>query len=120
MTDILPEHLKRVEPIVIVGPSVGPSGGPVTIDPKYTIVVMSGSTDYLRDETGSQRFWPVQTEPSAGDPEETCDGIHDEDAPALYLCTRCFPNGSAAGGDLATHEDDAYDELRRDDEQEMG
>lgn len=22
-----------------------------------------------------------------------CDGIHDEGAPLLYLCTRCFPDG---------------------------
>lgn len=109
------EQLIREDEAVVVGPS----RGPVTIDSKYTVIVgTSGSTDYLRDETAGQRFWSVAPGPSPLDPVEICDGIHDEDAPPQYLCTRCFPNG-AAGGDLAAHEDNMYDEVRRDDEQEM-
>ncbi len=82
------------------------------------VVGTSGSTDYLRDATGDQRFWPVVPPPGGtADGAETCDGIHDEGAPPQYLCTRCFPG--AARGDLAEHEDDDCDGVRRDEEQEM-
>ena len=66
---------------------VGPSRGPVVIDPKYTVIIgTSGSTD-LRD-TDKRRFWPVSS-------------------PKLR-------------GDLAEVLDDAYDEARRDETEEMG
>jgi hypothetical protein len=43
------------------------------------------------------------------DPEPGCDGLHDESAPVIYLCTRCFPD---LCGDLTEHEDE--DEYRDD------
>lgn len=104
-----------------------------SVDDKRPFVVIgtSGSTDYLKDATDDRRFWPVRVEPSTGplsqedraivdrlvalhlEPigadEEACDGIHDDGAPAMYLCTRCFPG---LGGDLARidEEDDCRDE----------
>lgn len=33
---------------------------PRLIYPRYTIITTSGSTDYLRDTTGSQRLLPVR------------------------------------------------------------
>jgi hypothetical protein len=48
---------------------------------------------------------------------EGCDGLHDESAPSQYLCSRCFPK---LRGDLAEpHNDDEYDEARRDEDQAM-
>jgi hypothetical protein len=47
--------------------------------------------------------------------EPTCDGIHDEQAPAQYLCSRCFPSGDK---DLPSEEDDGYEDARRDQETE--
>lgn len=49
--------------------------------------------------------------------DEICDGIHDDGAPLMYLCTRCFPK--QLGGDLLGVDDEDADE-RRDDDQEMG
>lgn len=93
----------------------------------------SGSTDYLEDKTAGRRFWPVRvpldpvTNPAttvgdvdlatAGrwcddDSEVGCDGLHDEGAPAHYLCTRCFPEG-----DLVEAPDD--DEQDRDPGEEI-
>lgn len=74
-------------------------------DPKrdWRVVGTSGSTDYLSDATGSQRFWPV-TSPDDG---EGCDGLHDEGTPANFLCTRCFPDPGR--GDLAQDPDDEDD-----------
>ena len=95
-----------------------PNRGPTAIDPKYTVIIgMSGSTDYLRDATGSQRFWPVSAprgEP-APDVRQDCDGLHDESAPLQYLCLRCFPDR----GDLMEPQDDEYDEACRDEDEEM-
>lgn len=46
--------LSKVHPLRIT-----PRLGPMTIDPKYTVIVCtSGSRDYLQD-TSTQRFWPV-------------------------------------------------------------
>lgn len=52
---------------------------------------------------------------------ESCDGIHDEEAPTHYLCTRCFPDliNQARGGDLQVPNDDEYDEICRDEQQEV-
>lgn len=79
-----------------------------------TIVGTSGSPDYLEDKTAGKRFWPLfdpVTNPATtvGDVdlatagrwcddagEAGCDGLHDEGAPAHYLCTRCFPEGDLA------------------------
>ena len=95
---------------------VGPSRGPVVIDPKYTVIIgTSGSTDYLNDTTGSQRFWPV-TAPRGEDSDQDCDGLHDESAPIQYLCSRCFPK---LRRDLAEPLNDEYDEARRDEDKEM-
>lgn len=40
-------------------------------------------------------------------PFERCDGIHAEEAPDHYLCTRCFPHGrrDPDGGDLVQVDD---------------
>lgn len=92
--------------------------GPTTIDPKYIVIIgTSGSTDYLHD-TGNQRFWPVSVPcgESAPDDGQDCDGLHDEDAPTQYLCSRCYPN---LRGDLTEPQDDEYDEARRDETEEM-
>lgn len=72
------------------------------------VIATSGSTDYLSDATGSRRFWPV----TAPDDGEACDGLH-EGAPAIYLCTRCFPDScrdAPSLGDAADDEDDYRDE----------
>ena len=46
---------------------VGPSQGPVVIDPKYTVIIgTSGSTEYLRD-TDKRRLWPVSATKLRGD-----------------------------------------------------
>lgn len=87
------------------------------------VVGMSGSIDYLKDETGDRRFWSMSASPEMPAPTENlCDGIHDEDAPTHYLCTRCFPDlaSQARGGDLQVPNDDDYDEFRRDGHQEVG
>lgn len=78
------------------------------------IIGTSGSTDYLLDGTGDCRFWPVHVphRASAPDDGQVCDGLHDEDAPAQYQCSRCFPSFR---GDLLEIQEDAYDEVRRDD-----
>lgn len=90
----------------------------MSTDGKCVIFGMSGSTDYLRDTTGSQRFWnaSVPLADSAPDDGLGCDGIHDENAPAHYLCSRCFPG---IRGDLAESQDDEYDEARRDEDPGM-
>jgi hypothetical protein len=74
----------------------------------------SGSTDYLDDTTGSQRFWPVRLEPSLPAEEGSCDGLHDENAPANYLCSRCFPD--LREGDPVVQDDAAN---QHEDEQEI-
>ena len=53
------------------------------------------------------------------EPEEICDGIHDEGAPAHYLCSRCFPELDHCI-DLARVEDgdDAVDEYPSEQEEE--
>ena len=93
--------------------------GPTMIDPKYTVIIgTSGSTDYLHDTTGNQRFWPVSVpcgEP-APDDGQGCDGLHDENASIQYLCSRCFLN---LRGDLTELQNDEYDEARRDEDEEM-
>lgn len=48
--------------------------------------------------------------------EHCCDGLHDENAPAQYLCSRCFPDLQP---DLTDPQDDECDEARRDDDEEM-
>lgn len=46
--------------------------------------------------------------------DDACDGIHDEGAPTLYLCSRCFPYG-----EIPPPQDDEDDgDLRRDEPQE--
>ena len=98
---------------------VGSSRGPVLIDPKYTVIIgTSGSTDYLRDTTGNQRFWPVSVVSvprgrSAPGDGQRCDGLHDENAPVYYLCSRCFPDHRT---DLFEYDDD---EVHRDEPEEM-
>ncbi len=40
--------------------------------------------------------------PAHDDAEAICDGLHDDGAPAHYLCSRCYPNfDPPLGGDLA-------------------
>jgi hypothetical protein len=75
----------------------------VTIDDKKFSVVIgtSGSIDSPRD-TGHVRFWPV----TAPDYALACDGLHDETAPTMYLCSACFPDRRDRRGDLAEVEDD--------------
>jgi hypothetical protein len=131
--------LAREAQPVVVGSSRGPV--PMPIDPKCTVIIgTSGSTDYLSDATGGQRFWPVnvpqgesapkdgqdvsqgesapkdgQDVPqgeSASKDDQACDGLHDEDAPAHYLCSRCFPDR----GDLTEFEGEEY---QHDAEKEM-
>jgi hypothetical protein len=89
----------------------------MTPEDKKALVVIgtSGSTDYLRDATGNQRFWLVKPPPEATAAAETCDGIHDEGAPAQYLCSRCFPDRN----DLGQAEDDEYDEHPCNEEEEI-
>ena len=55
----------------------------------------------------------------ASDDGQVCDGVHDEGAPAHYLCSRCFPDVVDLRGDLADPQDDDYDEARRDEDEEM-
>lgn len=112
--DLLLRNLLRETPPVVV---VGSSRGPAPIDPSYTVIGMSGSTDYLRDSTGKQRFWTVTVLPNESAPADgqTCDGLHDEGAPAQYLCSRCFPD---LQGDLAEIADDHYEDVRRDENDE--
>jgi len=58
--------------------------------------------------------------PAGDDDGQTCDGLHDEDAPLLYLCSRCFPYGAGARGDLADLGEDEGYEAHRDEDREMG
>jgi len=110
------------------------------------VIGTSGSHDYLKDTTGEKRFWPVREPSSgvvepvspedrarldaylaatsgsvvvatvAAGEGDACDGIHDEGAPLLYLCTRCFPD---LRGDLPAQEDDGYEDARQTNDQEM-
>ena len=57
--------------------------------PGMVIIGTSGSTDYLRDENGTKRFWPVTV------------------------------SASDRGGDLAGPKHDERDEARRDELEEM-
>ena len=107
--------LVRDVPLLVVGPS----RGPVAIDAKYTTIIgTSGSTDCLNDTTGERRFWPVSVAYVDDPPDDGqgCDGLHDENAPIQYLCSRCFPN---LRGDLTELQNDEYDEARRDEDEEM-
>jgi hypothetical protein len=102
------------------------------------VIGTSGSTDYLKD-TSDRRYWHARVcpDPAADDlakvgrrlwadllaaqrvdqiaavDEADCDGIHDEDAPQQYLCSRCF-----SGDFLTCGEDDEDDPRREDQEQE--
>lgn len=112
------------------------------IESKRPLVIIgtSGSTDYLKDNTGARRYWPVaaasvDTPPATAEDlavaqrlvqatggkwlveaGEGCDGLHEEGSPVQYLCSRCFPD---LRGDLAASHDDEYEEARRDDAEEM-
>jgi hypothetical protein len=98
--------LSKVSPILIE-----PRLAPMTIDPKCTVIIgTSSSTDYLRDGTGNQRFWPVSV--PCGESALDCDGLHDESAPSHYLCSRRFPEPR---GDLS----ESLDPSRRDETEEM-
>jgi hypothetical protein len=57
------------------------------------IIGTSGSLDYLNDSTAGKRFWQLAPEvlKEAVEAVDSCDGIHDENAPPQYLCTRCYP-----------------------------
>lgn len=65
------------------------------------LIGTSGSTDYLNDTTGDRRYWlpvadasPIDNDAHAAivkELVEMCDGLHDENAPEHYLCSRCFP-----------------------------
>lgn len=79
-------------------------------DKKFVVIGTSGSPDYLNDTTGDRRFWPLVAD------EARCDGIHDENAPIQYLCSKCF---QGPRGDLTAPQDDEYDEDRRDVAEEM-
>lgn len=118
MTDeeILRKLIDRPEPIVV---SRSEPKLAERISQKPLVVIgTSGSQDYLRD-TGDRRFWPVPvaapTSDEAPDDGQTCDGLHDEDAPALYLCSRCFPYGEIS----PREDDDGYDRADRDAHEEM-
>lgn len=100
------------------------------------IIGTSGSHDYLKDVSADRRFWPVSAASAdippvspedraivqefvevtggtwLGEAGVVCDGLHDEEAPAIYLCTRCFPDPVLLGGDLSTcdEQDDYRDE----------
>ena len=110
---LLRDLVCEVQPVV-----VGPSRGPGPIAPTYTVIIgTSGSTDYLDDMTGNQRFWPVSVQGGVvvADDGQICDGLHDEVAPTQYLCSRCF---LAPRGDLTESQDDEY-AARRDEAKEM-
>lgn len=87
----------------------------------------SGSTDYLRDVAPDQyrptrqdrRYWVVSVPHSerASNDGLDCDGLHDQNAPIQYLCSRCFP--ALPQGDLADFPYHASDEACRDDGPDM-
>jgi hypothetical protein len=82
-------------------------------DPRVTsdmiIIGTSGSLDYLNDSTANQRFWRVAPEVSeAVIGQAPCDGVHDESAPAQYLCTRCYPQ--AIGSEVVEVDEEAVPE----------
>lgn len=109
-------HEERLRDLLRAQPCIVPRRrDPVVIGPDCKVIGTSGSTDYLRDETGGQRFWPVSVQVAEGshDDAQTCDGLHDEGAPAQYLCSRCF---SDLRGDLVEPHDD---EGRQDEHEEM-
>ena len=78
----------------------------------FTFIGTSGSLDYLKDSTGTQRFWPVYTpittpaDDTNTDDNPPCDGNHDTAASLLSSCTRCFPYGRATQRDLDEREND--------------
>jgi hypothetical protein len=91
---------------------------PVAVAAPSSAVPLSAEDRAIVDRLVALTPDPVPTvvgTPSVDEDGQSCDGLHDEDAPVLHLCSRCFPRGEIPAGP----EEDSYDEPRRDDDGQM-